>query len=264
MLPAFFIAHGSPMLAIEENPYVRSLADLGRKMNPRAIVLFSAHWESPTQMVSAVDRYRTIYDFGGFPEALYRVQYPANGDLALAEEIGHLLAGQGISYQFDRQRGLDHGAWVPLRRLYPNADVPVISMSVNAETSPQEQYRIGKALSGLRTRDILIIASGVTVHNFGTIRFSAPDHEGDGWAVEFDDWVLSKAAGWDLDALFAYESRAPHAQLAVPPHGKEHFIPLFYAMGAADDQPGARELHRSYQYGNLSHVVWQFGESSGV
>lgn len=260
MLPAFLIAHGSPMLAIEENEYTRFLGDLGRQMLPKAVVLFSAHWESSAQMVSGVDRYRTIYDFGGFPEALYRVQYPAGNDLALAEEIGRLLSRQGISYQVDRQRGLDHGAWVPLRRLFPNADVPVISMSVNADIPPQEQYRIGKALSGLRANNVLVIASGVTVHNFSTARFRAPTGEADAWAVEFDDWVLSKAAKWDLDSLFAYESLAPHGKLAVPPHGKEHFIPLFYAMGAADDQPGARELHRSYQFGNMSHVVWQFGE----
>lgn len=259
MLPAFFVAHGSPMLAIEENPYSEALGALGKALHPKAIVLFSAHWESTEQLVSAVDSYRTIYDFGGFPEALYRVQYPARGDIALAGEIGRLLSAEGVPFQPDHQRGLDHGAWVPLRRLFPAVDVPVVAMSVSAELSPQEQYRIGKALGRLREQDVLIIGSGVTVHNFGTINWHAPAGAADPWAVEFDDWVLNKAAGWDLDALFAYESLAPHARIAVPPGGNEHFVPLFYAMGAADGNRSAKELHRSYEMGNLSYVLWQFG-----
>ncbi|HWI65139.1 MAG TPA: class III extradiol ring-cleavage dioxygenase [Symbiobacteriaceae bacterium] len=258
-MPSLFVAHGSPMLAVEENAYTNLLGELGKAWRPKAILLFSAHWESDTQMVSTVGEYRTIYDFGGFPEALYRIQYPARGDAALAQEVGRLLGEQGISYRFDSQRGLDHGAWVPLRRIYPDAGVPVISMSVDAALRPQEQYAIGKALAGLRAQDVMVIGSGVTVHNFGTIRFRAPGNEADAWAVEFDDWVLSRAAAWDLDSLFDYEERAPHARLAVPPQGNEHFVPLFYAMGAADDQRSCKELHRSYQYGNLSHVVWQFG-----
>lgn len=260
MIPAFFVAHGSPMLAVEDNEYTRFLESLGRTLNPKAILLFSAHWESDTQLVSAVDRYATIYDFGGFPEELYRIQYPARGDAGMAEEVGRLLAAQSIPHQFDRRRGLDHGAWVPLRRLFPQAGVPVVAMSVNPELSPAEQYAIGRALSGLRRQDVLIIASGVTAHNFGTLRWRSPAAAPDPWAVEFDDWVLSKAAAWDLPSLFAYESQAPNVKLAVPPRGNEHFIPLFYALGAADDQRTAQELHRSYQFGNLSHVVWQFGE----
>jgi 4,5-DOPA dioxygenase extradiol len=259
VVPALFIAHGSPMLAIEENPYAQFLASLGGRLRPKGIVLFSAHWESDAQMVSRVETYRTIYDFGGFPDALYRVQYPAKGDAALAERIGGMLAEQGIAHQFDQRRGLDHGAWVPLRRIYPNADIPVIAMSVNANLAPHEQYRIGKALSGLRSEDVLIVGSGVTVHNFSTIRFRDPSGEPDAWAAEFDDWILKRASQWDLEALFRYESLAPHARLAVPPQGREHFIPLFYTMGAADDDRTAKELHRSYEFGNLSYVAWQFG-----
>jgi 4,5-DOPA dioxygenase extradiol len=260
MLPAFFIAHGSPMLAIEENAYTRFLRGLGASMKPRAILLFSAHWESPIQMVSGVDRYRTIHDFGGFPQALYQVTYPARGDRQVTEAVTRLLSQEGIPVRIDESRGLDHGAWVILSLLYPNADVPVVALSVNAEIPPHEQYRIGQALSGLRADDVLVIASGGSVHNFSTMRMRAGSDQPDGWAVEFDDWVVEKAAAWDLKSLFAYESLAPHARIAVPPHGKEHFIPLFYAMGAADDQRSARELHRSYLFGNLSHAVWQFGE----
>lgn len=259
MLPTFFLAHGSPMLAVEDTPYTRFLESLGAGLKPKAILLLSAHWESPIQMVSQVDQYRTIYDFGSFPQALYQITYPAKGDAELSARIGRLFESEAIPYRIEQSRGLDHGAWVPLRRLFPQADIPVIAMSVNPDLDPAEMYRIGKALASLRADDILIIASGVTVHNFGTLRLRSPGPEADPWAAEFDDWVIGKAAQWDLPSLFRYDSLAPHARLAVPPQGNEHFIPLFYAMGATDDQRTARELHRSYQYGNLSHVVWQFG-----
>ncbi len=260
MLPAFFVAHGSPMMAIEDKPYTRFLRSLGAGLpRPKAIVLFSAHWESDVQQVSAVDEYRTIYDFRGFPPELYQVTYPARGDRTVSEEIGRLFAQEGIPYANDTSRGLDHGAWCVLRMLYPEADVPVVAMSVNPDLSPAEQFRIGKALSALRANDILLIFSGVTVHNFSTIRWRAPENEADAWAVAFDDWVLRRASEWDLTALFSYDTEAPHARMAVPPNGREHFVPLFYALGAADDQRSVKELYRGYEMGNLSYVVWQFG-----
>ena len=135
----------------------------------------------------------------------------------------------------DRYRGLDHGAWVPLKLIYPEATVPVVQMSVNPWAPPAEQYRIGQALAPLRREGVMILASGGTIHNFRTIRWDDPP-EADAWAVAFDDWLLERIAGWDLPALFDYEQQAPGARLAVPPGGNEHFIPLFYALGAADDQ----------------------------
>jgi 4,5-DOPA dioxygenase extradiol len=260
MMPSFFIAHGAPVLAIQDNAYTRAVAELGARYKPKAAVLFSAHWESRTQQVSGVERYRTIHDFGGFPDELYQIQYPAAGDAGLTGSVSRLLTEAGVSFQVDRQRGLDHGAWVVLRMLYPQADVPVVAMSVNPHLAPHEQYRIGQALSSLRASDVMVIGSGGTVHNFGTINFGAPAGVGDDWAVRFDDWLLDRMTQWDLKSLFAYEALAPEPHLAVPPHGREHFIPLFYAMGAADDQRVVKQLHRSYDYGNLSHAVWQFGE----
>lgn len=259
MLPSFFVAHGSPMLAVEDNAYTQALGQLGAHLQPKAIVLFSAHWESETQAVSAVEQYRTIHDFGGFPDLLYQIQYPARGDAAITEKIASRLTQYGVPHRLDGSRGLDHGAWVVLRLLYPNAQVPVVAMSVNPALPPAEQYRLGKALAALRADDVLIIGSGGTVHNFATMRLRHDDGKVDAWAVTFDGWLLEKAANWDLDSLFAYETAAPYAQMAVPPHGKEHFIPLFYAMGAADDQRTVREVHRSYRFGNLSHTIWQFG-----
>lgn len=260
MLPSLFIAHGAPLLAIESNEYTQFLNELGSTLpKPKAVVLFSAHYESVVQRVSDVDEFSTIYDFGGFPDALYRIQYPAKGDHALTEEIKALFAKNNIPFEVDETRGLDHGAWIVLKMLYPNADVPVISMSVNQQLTPQQQYEIGKSLSSLREKDVLIIGSGGTVHNLRAVGWHKDGKEIDEWAVDFDQWLEKHLNDWDTEHLFQYESLAPNAQVAVPPYGKEHFIPLFYAMGAAHNSGMSKLLHRSYRYGNLSHSVWQFG-----
>ncbi|HEY8346411.1 MAG TPA: class III extradiol ring-cleavage dioxygenase [Symbiobacteriaceae bacterium] len=262
MLPAFFVAHGSPTLVVEQDAYTRFLAELGAELKPRAVVIFSAHWLSGVQEISAVPRYHTIHDFFGFPEELYQIEYPAAGDPALAAEIGRLLSRHQVAHRLNRSRGLDHGAWVVLRLMYPDATIPVVAMSVNPRLSPAEQYRIGQALAPLRRQNVLILASGGSVHNFKTMRWWDESQQGDRWAEAFDQWVSDRARAWDLEALFAYRTRAPHADLAVPLPGVEHFIPFFYAMGAADDQRVCRERFRSYRYGNLSHTVWQFGEAA--
>lgn len=262
MLPSLFVAHGAPLLAIESNEYTQFLESLGTTLpKPKAIVLFSAHWESPTQKVSDVDEFETIYDFGGFPEALYQIKYPAKGNEPVTKEIADLFTKQGVSYEIDTTRGLDHGAWVVLKMLYPGADIPVISMSVNPNLTPEEQYKIGKSLSQLREKEILIIASGGTVHNLRALKMGSADGTIDQWAFDFDDWLEQHVSEWDLKSLFNYSSLAPGGEIAVPPYGNEHFIPLFYAMGAADNEKSAKLLHRSYRYGNLSHSVWQFGQS---
>jgi 4,5-DOPA dioxygenase extradiol len=262
MLPSLFVAHGAPLLAIENNEYTQFLESLGTTLpKPKAIVLFSAHWESATQKVSDVSEFETIYDFGGFPEALYRIKYPAKGNETVTKEIEELFTNEGVPYEVDTTRGLDHGAWVVLKMLYPDADIPVISMSVNPNLTPEEQYKIGKSLSHLREKDILIIASGGTVHNLRALKMGSDDGTIDQWALDFEGWLERHINEWDLESLFNYNSLAPGAKIAVPPYGNEHFIPLFYAMGAADSERSAKLLHRSYRYGNLSHSVWQFGES---
>ncbi|WP_301170135.1 DODA-type extradiol aromatic ring-opening family dioxygenase [Brevibacillus nitrificans] len=260
MFPSFFIAHGAPMIALENNDYTQFINELGKSLpRPKAIVLFSAHWETQTQQVSDVEEFSTIYDFGGFSEELYRIQYPAKGEKDITQEIIGLFEAQGISFSVDSSRGLDHGAWVVLRLLYPNADIPVISMSVNSQLAPKEQYQIGKALAALREQDILIIGSGGTVHNLRALKWAEDNGQADDWALAFDEWLEGRLKAWDVDSLFDYRALAPASQYAVPPYGSEHFVPIFYAMGAADQEREAKLLHRSYRYGNLSHSVWQFG-----
>jgi len=259
MVPSLFIAHGAPLLAIEDNEYTRYLAQLGQSLpRPKAAVIFSAHWLSPVQMVGNVGEYDTIHDFRGFPEIMYRIQYPAKGDVLTANKVEELFNQNGIPFEADSRRGLDHGAWVILSLMYPQADIPVISMSVNPLLSPEDQYKIGKALARLREENVLIIGSGGTVHNLRAVKWS-DDGSYDQWALDFDQWLEEQLVNWNLDVLFRYQTLAPAADLAAPSYGREHLVPLFYALGAAEEQRKAALIHRSYRYGNLSHSIWQFG-----
>lgn len=256
MMPSYFFAHGAPSIVLEQNGYTDFIKEFAaRTPKPKAVVLFSAHWEETAQAVGAVDTYSTIYDFSGFQDELYRMTYPAKGEIALSSRIQSLFAEHGVPSRLDRDRGLDHGAWAVLKMIYPDADVPVIALSVNRYLSNEQQYQIGKALGELREQGVLIIGSGGTVHNLRRLKWQA---EGvDDWAEAFDNWLQSKLEAWDLKALFDYRASAPYAQEAVPTN--EHFIPLILAMGAGDKNRQAKLLHRSYQYGNLSLSCWQFG-----
>lgn len=255
MMPSFFIAHGAPSLAIENHAYTEFLKGLAAELpRPKAIVLFSAHWESREQQVSGSESYETIYDFSGFQPELYQVEYPASGAPGLAKEIQALFGEQSIPAAIDTERGLDHGAWVVLHLMYPAADIPVIALSVNRYLSNEEQYRIGQAINSLREHNILIIGSGGTVHNLRRLDWGASDVNE--WAAEFDGWLQEKLEAWDTESLFKYEQLAPHAREAVPT--PEHFIPLLLAMGAGDTGRKASLLHRSYQFGSLSLSCWRF------
>ncbi|MEC0371039.1 DODA-type extradiol aromatic ring-opening family dioxygenase [Paenibacillus chibensis] len=255
MMPSFFFAHGAPSLVLEEHAYTDLLKQFAAKLlQPKAIVIFSAHWEEQVQTVSSVDRYSTIYDFGGFQDELYRMTYPAPGDRPLSEQIQSLFAKHGIPSRLDGERGLDHGAWAVLKLIYPDADIPVVALSVNRDLTNEQQYEIGKALSELREQDVLIIGSGGTVHNLRSVNWRAQGV--DEWAGAFDQWLESKLEAWDTEALFQYEELAPYARMAVPT--SEHFVPLLIAMGSGDANRQAQLLHRSYQYGNLSLSCWQF------
>ncbi|MCY9693088.1 DODA-type extradiol aromatic ring-opening family dioxygenase [Paenibacillus alginolyticus] len=255
MIPSYFFAHGAPSIVLEQNAYTAFIQEFAASITkPKAIVLFSAHWEQSMQTISAVDTYRTIYDFSGFQDELYQITYPANGERSLSEQILSLFAKHGIQSVLDEERGLDHGAWAVLKLIYPDADVPVVALSVNRYLTNEQQYQIGKALSELREQDVLIIGSGGTVHNLRKLNWQT---EGiDEWAESFDNWLQNKLETWDVNALFNYRELAPYAEEAVPTN--EHFIPLLLAMGTGDGNRQAKLLHRSYQFGNLSLSCWQF------
>lgn len=255
MIPSLFLAHGSPMLAIEQTEYTRFLSGLAGKMKPKAIVVFTAHWEQPVTTVSSSDDvYDTIYDFGGFPDELYRVKYPARGSSVVAGIVKDRLKKHGMEYAEDTSRGLDHGSWTLLHRMYPEADIPVVQVSVNPYLPPEEQYKIGEALRGLGDDDILVIGSGVTVHNLRMIKWGQQTAEP--WAVEFDDWLIEHLDKGDTASLFDYAGKAPHARTAVP--RAEHFVPLYIAMGSGDPARKPEVIHRSYDMGTLSYLCLQF------
>lgn len=257
--PALFIAHGSPTLAIEQNAYTEFLRQLGQETltTPRAIVVFTAHWDSPVQWLTSDAQHTTMHDYYGFPDEMYTIDYPAPGSPELSEEVGAIFQAHNLPYKRSEGRGLDHGVWVVLRLMFPEADIPVIALSVDSKRTPEEQYAIGKMLSELRHRNILVIASGGLVHNLRMLDSTAEQPVD--WAVEFDDWVGEQLQSWNLHQLFDYDRKAPHVRMAVPSYGKEHFVPLLYAMGAADDERRAVKLFQDYQFGSLSLNCWRFG-----
>lgn len=246
------------MLAIEDNKYSQDLHQLGKRLGkPDAIVVFTAHWVSAVQTVTSTDEpQQTVYDFGGFSPKLYEIKYPARGSVQVANEVTSLLEQSGFMVNTSSHRGLDHGVWVILHHMFPDADIPVVSASVNSMLEPEDQYRIGKALTELKDKNVVIIGSGGTVHNFNTMDLSFEGPEIDAWAEEFDTWLIEHMQKWDTAALFDYRQQGRHAELATPDY--EHFLPLFIAMGAGDDKREVHVVHRSYRYKNLSHMIVEF------
>ncbi|MGG4479018.1 DODA-type extradiol aromatic ring-opening family dioxygenase [Paenibacillus illinoisensis] len=258
-LPAFFIAHGSPAMAVESNDYTQFLNQLGNRLPaPKAIVVFTAHWDCPEPSVTMDDTHQTLHDFYGFPSNMYTIDYPAPGHSELASEICALFTRSNLPHQPVLGRGLDHGVWVPLLHMYPQANIPVVVVSVDSLRSPQEQYDIGRMLEQLRHDDVLIIGSGGTVHNLRLL--GSNEDEPEDWAVAFDDWMEERLEKWNTRELFQYDKKAPNARTAVPSYGTEHLAPLFYAMGTADMSRKAKRLFQSYPYGTLSLNCWQFGD----
>ncbi|WP_454192531.1 DODA-type extradiol aromatic ring-opening family dioxygenase [Paenibacillus sp. Marseille-Q7038] len=256
-LPTLFIAHGSPTLAVEDNEYTAFLRELGTRMPlPKGIAVFSAHFDEPVQTVSMDEHHSTMHDFYGFPSEMYELEYPAQGDPSLSRRICGIFKEANLPVKPLEDRGLDHGVWVILRHMFPEANIPVVAISVDSQRSEEEQYHIGRMLAPLRDEGILLIGSGGLVHN---LRKLSQQDEPEAWAVEFDEWVAERLEQWNLRELFAYEKKAPYAQDAVPSYASEHFAPLFYAMGAADADRKAIRKFQTYQYGSLSLNCWQFG-----
>ncbi|GIP39485.1 dioxygenase [Paenibacillus sp. J31TS4] len=255
MMPSLFLAHGSPMLAIQDTPYTRFLEEYAQPLRPDAIVVFTAHWESEVLAITDTDDvYETIYDFGGFPDELYAIQYNARGSRKLASRLAERFRQAGIESRLDAQRGLDHGTWTLLHRMFPQADIPVVQLSVHPYLPPAEQYRIGEALRGLGEENILVIGSGVTVHNLRLVNWQARETEP--WAAAFDDWLIGKTAERDLPSLYRYEELAPYAKQAVP--RPEHFVPFFLAMGSGRPEQPGEVLFRGYELGTLSYLCFRF------
>lgn len=254
MISSIFVCHGGPTLVIEKNEYTDFLKNYGKKVNPKAIVIFTAHWEKEETTISSIDGvYDMIYDFSGFSRELYSLKYPAKGSVEIADKVKSMLMNNGIESKLDQTRGLDHGAWDVLYLMFPESNIPVVQVSVNPYLAMEKQYEIGRALKELGEEDILVIGSGSTVHNLSTVNWNADKTEE--WAIEFDDWLIEKIENNEKEDLFNYRQLAPHAKHAIP--REEHIVPLFIAMGSGNkDKP--RLLHKSYIYGTLSYICFEF------
>ena len=224
-MPSVFLSHGSPTLILENLPARDFLASLGSMLpRPKAIIAVSAHWNTERPAVSTAERPETIHDFYGFPEALYRLTYPAPGAPDLARRVGELIPGLVI----DESQGLDHGAWNPLLLVYPEADIPVAQLSVQLAAGPAHHLELGRKLAPLREEGVLILASGGAVHNLR--QFQIDNQKPADWAIAFDDWLSDRIAAGDAEALVDYKTLRPEARLVHP--REEHFLPLFVALGA--------------------------------
>ncbi len=252
-----FLSHGAPTLpfeAVAARDFLRSLAS-GRP-RPRAILMVSAHWETRAPMVNAVAENKTIHDFSGFPDALYKINYPAPGDPTLADRVIDLLGAAGHSARSDPQRGLDHGAWVPLMLAWPDADIPVVQLSIQSHLGPGHHLELGRALAPLTDEGVLIIASGSFTHDLSSWRGQAGMAEPE-WVTNFADWFDSALRDHRTCDLIAYRRLAPNAQRNHPT--EEHLLPLFVALGAAGADAQATRLHSSTTYGVLRMDAYEFG-----
>ena len=236
--PILFLSHGSPMTALGGDTLTRTWSDLAAQLaRPAAIVAVSAHWTTQLPTLGGSAQPETIHDFGGFPEALYQLRYPAPGAPALTQRIETRLTNAGIASRIDARRGLDHGAWVPLRTLFPAADIPVLQLSVQPDLDARHHFALGAALAPLAADDILIVASGHLTHNLGEYMRGQPRAPE---TIDFRDWVHEHLLAGDSDALLDWLERAPHARFAHP--SPEHFLPLFVALGAAGAQHATEAL----------------------
>src|SRR5687767_11052551 len=227
-MPAFFFGHGNPLNALENNAYTRAWAEIGKSIpTPRAVVSISAHWYVPGTYVTAMGTPRTIHDFGGFPRALYQVQYPAPGDPILAQQLRKLL--QPLPVGLDTEWGLDHGTWSVLCHVFPVADIPVLQLSIDRTQPPAFHYELGRKLAPLRHDGVLVIGSGNLVHNLHAYAWGRHPVAAFDWALRFEERARSLLSAHEHGPLIDYESLGPDALLSIPT--PEHYLPLLYVLG---------------------------------
>jgi 4,5-DOPA dioxygenase extradiol len=256
--PTIFVSHGSPMLALQDSPARRFLQGLGQSLpRPTSIAVVSAHWETRgAPAVSLATQPDTIHDFGGFPQALFDMRYPAPGAPAIAERAAALFAAAGIPVGTSANRGLDHGAWVPLKLMYPDADIPVVQISIVHGAGPALHQQLGAALQQLRQEGVLVLASGSLTHNLYEFRGQPVDAPAPAWVTGFEAWMRDKLTANDREALLGYRHLAPMAEKNHPT--EEHLLPLYVAMGAAGPGAKAELLHTSFEHGVLAMDAYAF------
>lgn len=250
--PALFVSHGAPTIALEDNAFTRALAAFGSsRPRPKGVVVVSGHWESGGPVrVNAVPHPEMIYDFAGFPDELYQVPYPAPGSPDLAAATLRFLADARIDAFGELSRGWDHGLWVPLRILYPDASIPVVEVSLPVPRTPQTVFEMGRALAPLRDSGVLLLGTGGIVHNLRRLRWTDVEGPPEDWAQEFDAWVAARLEGGAFRDILEYRTEAPSSALAVPT--SDHFDPIFFALGAALPADRLTTVYAGFTYGTLS------------
>lgn len=253
-LPALFLSHGAPTLPLERaHPTHVFLKGLGAALPaPRAILMISAHWDTPVPTLTTSERPSTLHDFYGFPEELYRMRYPATGSMELVQETAASLQGAGLEVHADPERGLDHGAWVPLLLMYPQADIPVVQLSLQTGAGAAHHLAVGKALAPLRDKGVLLIGSGGATHNLREFFRPAPGQD-ESYVARFSGWLKDTLEKADTETLVDYRRRAPDASRAHP--SEEHFFPVLVAAGAAGK---GERIHTSMSGASLSMDAYRF------
>lgn len=255
-MPVIFIGHGNPMNAVSENAYTHSLNLLGRDIpKPQAILCISAHWLTEGTFVTHMKRPKTIHDFYGFPQQLFEVQYPAPGNPELADLIQSISKKTKI--QLDNESwGLDHGAWAVLCKIYPEANIPVLQLSIDMTKPPAFHFSLGQDLRSLREQGVLIVGSGNLVHNLRRVDWNK-ENEGSDWAIEFDEWVKDRLVARDFKSLIEDFHKSKAAQLSVPT--LDHYFPFLYVLGAADEKDSLKFEFEGYDMGSISMRSFSVG-----
>lgn len=257
-MPVLFLGHGSPMNAIEDNEFTRSFKHIGQNLpTPTAIICISAHWFTNGTKVTAMEFPRTIHDFGGFPQELFAQQYPAQGDVSLAKETKQLLAPALV--ELDEKWGLDHGAWSVLKHLYPNADIPVIQLSIDYTKNAQYHFELAKQLNSLRNKGVLIIGSGNIIHNLRLVDWANFDKDdyGHDWAIEARETINHYILDGNFQPLLDYQKQSRAVQIAVPT--PDHYLPLIYALGLQEKNESIELFNDKLLAGSLSMTSLKIG-----
>ncbi len=262
-LPTLFLSHGSPMRAVDPGEAGEAWSAIARALpRPRAVLMVSAHWETGVPMVTANPKPETIHDFGGFPDELYRIRYPAPGTPEVAARVVDLLKASGIATGQDGCRGIDHGAWVPMLHMYPDHDVPVVQLAVQPGRDAAHHLSVGRALEPLTREGVLVIGSGHVTHNLRDWIASNGQRAPLPYAASFASWLADTLARRDDDALVAYREQGPGAARAHP--SEEHFLPIFVAWGAAGRDAAADRVYAGFDGPALAMDAYAFAAPDAV
>jgi 4,5-DOPA dioxygenase extradiol len=254
-MPVLFLGHGSPMNAIEDNEFVRGWKAMGQSLpRPNAILCISAHWETRGTYVTAMQKPKTIHDFGGFPQALFDVEYPAPGSPELAAQTKQIITSTEVG--LDQSWGLDHGCWSVVKRLYPAADIPVIQLSLDYQQGPQYHFQLAKELNDLRKKGILIVGSGNMVHNLGILDWDNPN-SGFDWAIEANTTMKKFIKEGNYTSLINYQAQGKAFQLSIPT--PEHYLPLLYVLGMKEEKDEISFFNDRTVMGSISMTSVRIG-----